>query len=198
MKKHIKLVIFCLSLSLMVISLSSCGKTNSEIQSDAEKAFLGIMDSYTSGDVDAIRSNSTIPNTLSGDAEITDIALSALSDMTYEIKSISVENSKNVSINADVTVKNSQKIMEKYIGSIVALVSSSEYQSKVDSMTHDEYIKIMNDELTKILTSDDIEMTTKNIDINLTYSNNSWKISNADLCNTLVGNTIDAISQIRQ
>lgn len=199
MKKIKHGLLILLTLSIIVITVSSCGsKSNDEAESEAQAAFSSAIEAFKSGDVEQIKSLSLSPDTISDDTELRSLILSSLNNITYDIKSATASDGKNVIINVDITMIDSSKVMEKYIENIVSLVSSPEYQSNLSSMSREEYQNIMNQELQKVLTNGEIPNVTKNIDVNMRFDNGSWKINGSELTDLLISNTIDAISQIRQ
>lgn len=197
-KKFLRIFSVCAVLFVLTAALSSCGKSNDEVKKESGEAFSAVIDAFKSGDAQQIKSYCLSPEALGEDTEIKSAVLSSLGNITYEIKEITVNDSKNVTVNADITMIDSSKVMEKYIENIVALVSSAEYQSKLSSMERDEYQKLMNDEFEKILNGGEIPTVTKNLDVNLRFDDGKWKLAGSELTDVLVTNTVNAVSQIRQ
>lgn len=191
-----------ISISAIVLSIAilmtSCSKSNSEIESEAKTAFDTIINAFKSGDSEQIKSLCITPDSLGEDTEIKSAILSSLKNIAYEIKNVTVNDRKNARINVDITIIDSSKIMEQYIENIVALVSSSEYQSKLATMEREEYQDIMNDEFEKVLNNGEIPTVTKNIDVDLRFDEGKWKLNGAALTDLLVTNTVNAVSQIKQ
>lgn len=199
MKRNFIRIISVAAITLsIVILMTSCGKSNSEIENEATTAFETIINAFKSGDSQQIKSLCITPDSLGEDTEIKSAILSSLKNITYEIKNVTVTDSKNASINVDITVIDSSKIMEQYIQNIIALVSSSEYQSKLSSMEREEYQDIMNNEFKKVLNSGEIPTITKNIDVDMRFDDGKWKLHGAALTDLLVTNTVNAVSQIKQ
>ncbi len=198
MKKIAKVLTIFLSLTFIVFSITSCGKTTEELEIEAQTAFSSVMEAFKSGDVEQIKSFCMSPDTISDDTEITSTILNSLKGITYDIKSTSADDRNNVTINAEITMIDSSKVMEKYIDNIVSLVSSPEYQSKLGTMSREDYQKIMIEEFEKALTNQDIPTVKKGVNVDMRYDNGTWKLNGSELTDLLITNTIDAINQIRQ
>lgn len=199
MKRLIHSFAILLTLSIIILTMSACGaKSNDEIKSEANAAFSSAMEAFKFGNVEEIKSFCISPDLVSDDTEIRSAILNSLSNITYDIKSSTVNDSKNVTVNADITMIDSSKVMEKYIENIVNLVSSSEYQNNLASMSREEYQSLMNQELEKVLSGGEVPNVTKNLNIEMRFDDGAWKINGSELTDLLITNTINAINQIRQ
>lgn len=198
MKKFTLILAVLLSMAVITLSMTACGKSDAEVQSEAEESFASVMEAFKNGDIETIKSYCMSPDTISDDTELRSAILSSLENVTYDIKSKSVNDNKNITVNAEITMIDSSKVMEKYIENIAALISSSDYQNKLDTITREEYQELMNNELKKALNNQDIPSVTKEVSVNMRYDNGVWKLNGSELTDLLITNTIDAISQIRQ
>lgn len=198
MKKLLRIISALTTIVVIGTCLVSCGKSDSEIQKEIEAAFTSVIEAFKSGDSESIKNFCISPDTLGDETEIKSAVLDSLGNISCTVNSVTVNDSKNVTINADITMIDTSKIMEEYINNIVALVSSAEYQSKLETMTREEYQSLMNDELKKVLSGDDIPTVTNNIDVTMRLDGNTWKLNGSELTDLLINNTVNAVNQIKQ
>lgn len=185
--------------AVLVLSafLVSCGADEDEIKAQVQQSFDAAMEAFKSGDVDSIKQycDSVAVN---DDTELRSVILSSLGNIEYSVNSITVNSGTSVTVNADITLIDASKVMQKYVENIAAMVSSSEYQSKLDTMTKEDYDKLMDDELSKVLSGGEIPNVTKTVSVQMKKEGDSWKVDGSDLPDLLVTNTLNAIKQIKQ
>ncbi len=177
--------------------LVSCGADENEIKTQVQQSFDAAMEAFKSGDVDSIKQycDSVVVN---DDTELRSVILSSLGNIEYSVNSITVNNGSSATVNADITMIDASKVMQKYVENIAAMVSSAEYQSKLDTMTKEDYDKLMDDELSKVLSGGEIPNVTKTVSVQMKKDGDSWKVDGSDLPDLLVTNTLNAIKQIKQ
>lgn len=200
MKKTIcKTLALIISLSMSILVLASCGSGSiEEAKTEINHQFPQIIDSFKSGNIDSINTYSINEVNIDDEDGLKTAILSSLSNIDYKINSVTPENGKNAVVNIDITMIDSSQVMEKYIQNIMTLVSSPEYQSLLSSLTKEDYAKMMDDELAKILASGELQTVTKTVDVNLQKSNDTWKLKDNSLADLLMNNTVNAINQIKQ
>ncbi len=193
MRKTLKLLAASAA-AVSLLTLASCGGGNSaESAQEAQQAFGAVMDGFKSGDTAAIEEYVD----LSADPELSAALAASLGNISYDIKSVSA-NGNTATVDVSVTSLDTSQVMQKYIESVAALVSSPDYQSKVGTMTKEEYDALMNEQLENILSSGEIGTVTTDETIEMSKEDGEWKLSDSALPDKLIGNTLSAIDQIKQ
>lgn len=182
---------------ILALTFTSCGTNDEEVKTQAEQAFAEAMEAFKAGDADKINEYCKYAN-ISDESELRSIILSSLKNVSYNINSVTANSSKSATIDVDITLIDASQVMSKYVENIVELVSSSEYQSKIDTMTKEDYDEMMNEELSEILQSGEIPNVTQNLSIIMVKEDGSWKVDGSELSQLLVTNTLDAITMIKQ
>lgn len=193
-----KTLALIISISISILILASCGSGSvEEAREEVNQEFPQIIEAFKSGDIETINANS-MNKVDFNDSGLETAVLSSLTNIEYKVNSVTPSGGKDAVVNVDITMIDSSKVMEKYIQNIASLVSSSEYQSMLPNLTKEDYEKIMDDELVKILASGEIPTVTKTIDVPMQKSKDSWKLKDNSLSDMLAGNTVNAIKQIKQ
>lgn len=148
-------------------------------QSSAEKSFESMMDAFKSRDENTISkyySFSAVTNyvdDVSG-KEYRDAVLSTLNKMDYRIVSAKQSNENAVIITADVTTVDFSEIIDNYIDGVKELVDSKEYRLKVQSMTTEEYKKIMAQKMVDAINKSDGKTVTEQVEVTMIKSGKEW------------------------
>lgn len=189
--KAIRLIAIALA-ALSVFALASCGN-EAEKAEEAKQALTDVMEGFKSGDEEIVGRYAD----LSSDPDLASLLTSSLENMSYEIKSVTVDGNK-AEVELSLTTVDSTQIMQKYIESVAAMVSGEDYQSRIDTMTKEEYDKLMDEQLENILTGGEVGTVTSDEKVSLTKENGEWKLGDSSLGDKLLGNTLSAIKQIKQ
>ncbi len=197
MKKIRNVVLVLLSVSVLALALSGCGGSAEEAEQEARQAFDSVMNAFVAGDVEKIKTYCD-SSAINQESELRSIILSSLGNVTYTVNSAEAQNSKKVTVNADINLIDASQVMQKYIESIAAMISSDEYQSKLPTMTKEEYQEMMDGKLAEILSSGEMPSVTKNLSVIMVKSGDGWKVEGSELPDLLVTNTLNAINQIKQ
>ena len=192
MKKTLKFLAVVMA-AVSVLALAACGGNDEEKVSQATQAFETVMDGLKSGDAAVIEEYVD----LGDDPELSAALAASLGNTDYEVKSVTVSGN-TATVNVSVTAIDSSQVMQKYIENVAALVSSPDYQSKVGTMTKEEYDALMNAQLISVLSSGEIPAVTTDETVELTKENGEWKLGDSSLPDKLIGNTLNAIKQIKQ
>ncbi len=192
MRKTLKFLAVVMA-AVSVLALAACGGNDEEKVSQATQAFGTVMDGFKSGDAAVIGEYVD----LGDDPELSAALTASLGNINFEVKSVQADGNK-ATVDASVTSLDTSQVMQKYIESVAALVSSPDYQSKVGTMTKEEYDALMNAQLINILSSGEIGTVTTDETIEMTKENGQWKLSDSSLPDKLIGNTLNAIKQIKQ
>ena len=192
MKKTLKFLAAVMA-AVSVLALAACGGNDEEKVSQATQDFETVMDGLKSGDAAVIEEYVD----LGDDPELSAALAASLENTAYEVKSVTVSGNK-ATVNVSVTAIDSSQVMQKYIENVAALVSSPDYQSKIGTMTKDEYDALMNAQLISVLSSGEIPAVTTDETVELTKENGEWKLGDSSLPDKLIGNTLNAIKQIKQ
>ncbi len=182
---------------ILALTFTSCGTNDDEVKAQAEQAFVETMEAFKAGDADKINEYCKYTN-ISDESELISIILSSLENVSYSINSVTVNSGKSATLDVDITLIDASQVMSKYVEKIVELVSSSEYQSKIDSMTKEDYDELMNEKLSEVLQNGEIPNVTQNLSIIMVKEDGSWKVDGSELSQLLVTNTLDAITMIKQ
>lgn len=196
-KKFFSCAALFLSLILIIGALTSCGGNTEEARQEAEQAFSETMEAFKSGDVEQIKKYCDSAE-INDNTDLRAAILSSLKNVTYDINSVTASSAKKAVVNADITLIDASQVMQKYIENIAAMVSSSEYQNNLATMTKEDYQKLMDDQLTNVLENGGVPNVTKTIDVNMKKDGGSWKVDGSALPELLVTNTLNAIEQIKQ
>ena len=177
MNKKIRIICIALSLLFTVLFFSSCdGGT-----ADAQKAFEEIMEAFKSGDdktIDEIYGFTEIASFVdktSGE-NLREAVISTLSEMDYQVNSAERISSTAVRLNVDIETVNFSEIVNSYIDKITELTGSREYQSRVSSMSDEEYEALMTGKMIEAITEADGEKITKTLEVIMTKSGSVWKL----------------------
>lgn len=192
MRKTLKILAVAMA-AVSVLVLASCGGNDEEKVQQATQAFETVMDGFKSGDTAVIEEYVD----LGDDPELGSALAASLGNIAYEVKSVTVSGN-TATVNASITSIDSSRLMQKYIENVAALVSSPDYQSKVGTMTKEEYDALMNAQLISILSSGEVGTVTTDETIEMTKEDGEWKLSGSSLPDKLIGNTLSAIKQIKQ
>lgn len=192
MKKSLKILAVVMA-AVSVLALAACGGNDEEKVQQATQEFETVMDGFKSGDAAVIGEYVD----LGGDPELSAALTASLGNIAFEVKSVQTDGNK-ATVDASVTSLDTSQIMQKYIENVAALVSSPDYQSKVGTMTKEEYDALMNAQLINILSSGEIGTVTTEETIEMTKEDGQWKLSDSSLPDKLIGNTLNAIKQIKQ
>ena len=192
MRKTLKLFA-ATAAAVSLLTLASCGGDSAQKAQEAQQAFGTVMDGFKNGDTAAIEEYVD----MSADPELSAALAASLGNISYEVKSVTADGNK-ATVDVSVTSLDTSQIMQKYIESVAALVSSPDYQSKIDTMTKEEYDALMNEQLEKILSSGEIGTVTSDETIEMTKEDGKWKLSDSALPDKLIGNTLSAIDQIKK
>ena len=192
MKKSLKFLAVVMA-AVSVLALAACGGNDEEKVQQATQAFETVMDGFKSGDTAVIEQYVD----LGDDPELGSALAASLGNIAYEVKSVTVSGN-TATVNASITSIDSSRLMQKYIENVAALVSSPDYQSKVGTMTKEEYDALMNAQLISILSSGEVGTVTTDETIEMTKEDGEWKLSGSSLPDKLIGNTLSAIKQIKQ
>ncbi len=192
MKKSLKFLAVVMA-AVSVLALAACGGNDEEKVQQATQEFETVMNGFKSGDAAVIGEYVD----LGGDPELSAALTASLGNITFEVKSVQTDGNK-ATVDASVTTIDSSQVMQKYIENVAALVSSPDYQGKVGTMTKEEYDALMNAQLISILSSGEIGTVTTDETIEMTKENGQWKLSDSSLPDKLIGNTLNAIKQIKQ
>lgn len=196
-KKFFSCAALFLSLILIIGALTSCGGNTEEARQEAEQAFSETMEAFKSGDVEQIKKYCDSAE-INDNTDLRAAILSSLKNVTYDINSVTASSAKKAVVNADITLIDASQVMQKYIENIAAMVSSSEYQNNLATMTKEDYQKLMDDQLTNVLENGGVPNVTKTIDVNMKKEGGTWKVDGSALPELLVTNTLNAIEQIKQ
>ncbi len=192
MRKTLKILAVAMA-AVSVLALAACGGNDEEKVQQATQAFETVMDGFKSGDTAVIEEYVD----LGDDPELGSALAASLGNIAYEVKSVTVSGN-TATVNASITSIDSSRLMQKYIENVAALVSSPDYQSKVGTMTKEEYDALMNAQLISILSSGEVGTVTTDETIEMTKEDGEWKLSGSSLPDKLIGNTLSAIKQIKQ
>lgn len=170
----------CISGVLVLLMLATaflCGC--SAMQSSPEKSFESMMEAFKNCDENTISryySFSAVTNyvdDISG-KEYRDAVLSTLSRMDYRIVSMEKSNENAVIITADVTTVDFSEIIDNYIDRVKELVDSKEYRLKVQSMTTEEYKKLMAQKMVDAISESNGETVTERVEVTMIKSGKEW------------------------
>ena len=192
MRKTLKILAVAMA-AVSVLALAACGGNDEEKVQQATQAFETVMDGFKSGDTAVIEEYVD----LGDDPELGSALAASLGNIAYEVKTVTVSGN-TATVNASITSIDSSRLMQKYIENVAALVSSPDYQSKVGTMTKEEYDALMNAQLISILSSGEVGTVTTDETIEMTKEDGEWKLSGSSLPDKLIGNTLSAIKQIKQ
>lgn len=196
-RKFFSCTALLLSLILIIGALTSCGGNTEEARQEAEQAFSETMEAFKSGNVEQIK-NYCDSVEINDNTDLRAAILSSLKNVTYDINSVTASSAKKAVVNADITLIDASQVMQKYIENIAVMVSSTEYQNNLATMTKEDYQKLMDDQLANVLENGGVPNVTKTIDVNMKKEGGSWKVDGSALPELLVTNTLNAIEQIKQ
>lgn len=197
MKKCIDYLKVFIVLTALTAALSSCTGNTEAAKQEAEQAFNTVMQAFVSGDAAAVNRN-CVSAGIDESSELTKIILSSLGNVTYTVRTVNAESGDRATVNADITMIDSSQVMQKYVESIVAMVSSAEYQQRLETMTRDDYQNLMDEQLRTVLSSGEIPNVTENVNVTMVKDGGEWKVEGQNLTGLLITNTLDAVSQIKQ
>ena len=192
MKKSLKFLAVVMA-AVSVLALAACGGNDEEKVQQATQDFETVMDGFKSGDAAVIGEYVD----LGDDPELSAALTASLSNITFEVKSVQADGNK-ATVDERMLETSVCRDMQKYIENVAALVSSPDYQSKIGTMTKDEYDALMNAQLISVLSSGEIPAVTTDETVELTKENGEWKLGDSSLPDKLIGNTLNAIKQIKQ
>ena len=194
MKKTVKFFGIMMAVIIAMTALTSCGKSDEESAKEMGVSFMNIMNAFKSGDVNMIENYTDL-----GDDEALISALAAsLANLDWKVNDTTINSGKSATLDVDVTMLDASQIMQKYITNVSTLVSSPDYQSKLASITKEEYDELMNAQLISVLESGEIPVITENVTVEMVKQNGEWQLTDSSLPDKLIGNTLSAIKQIKQ
>ena len=187
--------------TIMMFSLTGCG--NPEMA--AEKAFDTMMQAFQSGDLTEISayydleevSNFALPQASNRNELIASI-LDLLKQISYEVTSVEKSDNSSCRINVTVTTVDLSYVMDSYIDRIMNLVSSEEYQSKLSTMSQDEYQSMLAEQMIEILSQNDFPLHESELSLTMVNENGVWKAGQDkdDFFNSLFNNLPNAINSL--
>lgn len=190
-------IILCI---VVVISFVGC-KNKTESATDS---FGEIMEAFKSGKESEItkyyktENFEKLTNNDENLEKLLNATLNELSKMTYSVNSVTEVGNREVAISVDVTNINSAEVMQIYVSEVMAIVKSPEYQAKVNTMTQEEYKKIINDKMIEILSRDNIPMSTNTIAVKMIKSRGHYSIEdpNMEFFGAIFANLFKAMTEV--
>lgn len=172
-----KRLVCIIAVIAVALSFSACGGVAQEAQTE----FENMMDAFKTCDKAQIDEYYSFENLVSYiEAEegelLSNAILSTLSKMDYKVNSAEKINSNAVKLNVEITTVDFSVIMRNYIDKVMALVASSEYQSKIGQMDEKEYQSLMVAQMIASIEGCGDERTSKMIDVTMTKGTSGWTV----------------------
>lgn len=163
----------------MVFGLTGCRDT---IKNDAQDSLENILTAFKSGDreeIDKYYSFERITAYIDKQRgeEYKNILISTLSDMEYDIKSAEKISAETVKINISVDTVDFSAVIDDFITKMGEITDSSQYKSAVNTMTDEEYNRLVTDTMGECVRDNKDKKTSSNLDITMIKSADSgWII----------------------
>ena len=166
-------------IAIIMVLILSLGLVGCNTVEEATKSFDEMMTAFKSGEKEQIyeyynfEEESKIIDDMVSD-EFYSVVLSTLSKMDYKIKNTEKIDSSTVKFTIDLTTIDFSKVMDLYIGKIMEMVESSEYQANVGSMTKEEYQRRLTDKMVEMLESPDMTTMENQVVLTMNKINGTW------------------------
>lgn len=162
----------------MVFGLTGCRDT---VKNDAQDSLENILTAFRSGDreeIDKYYSFERITAYIDKQREeYKNILISTLSDMEYDIKSAEKISAETVKINISVDTVDFSAVIDDFITKMGEITDSSQYKSVVNTMTDEEYNRLVTDTMGECVRDNKDKKTSSNLDITMIKSADSgWII----------------------
>lgn len=197
--KRLKIIAVILIVVQLAAVLSGCLIS----QNSATEAFESMMDAFKACNENTISdyySFSAVTNYVddASGKEYRDAVLSTLGMMDYRVISSEVSNENAVIVTAEITTVDFAEIVDKYIDSVTELVNSKEYRLKVQSMTTEEYKKIMAEKMVDAISQSSGEKVTKQVNVTMIKSGKNWILGGEpeELLGVLFADISNAVSSL--
>lgn len=196
-----KTVLLILSLCISMFMFSGCINSDKAVFS----AFEDMMSDLGSGDKSKISQYYDFDNANIGlrasdenRENLINAVCGLLRQMSYSDYSLEKQNKSTYIITFKLTSANTSAITDAYVKKISGFVSTPEYQKKIANMSIDEYQNIMADQMTEILTYENISSFENEISLTMVKEDGKWvPASNNDaFFNTLFGNILNAAGSL--
>ena len=156
----------------MTFCFTGCRDT---AKNDAQSSLENILTAFKSGDREEIdkyysfdRITAYIDKQRGEDYKNT--LLSTLSDMEYDIKSAEKISAETVKINISVDTVDFSAVIDDFITKMGEITDSSQYKSTVNTMTDEEYNRLVTDTMGECIRDNKDKKTNNNLDITMIKS----------------------------
>lgn len=192
-----KIIVLFLSV-LLLFAIASCSskETPEEVVDNGLTAIINLdlitMQKYF--DSEDISEEDDIFGDGFEDQNIENVEL-LVKNLEFEIISSSIDDDEAI-VETKITNINMSIVMEEYITQAFILAMSSIGEEEVDE---DAMQKEMEELFTELLSEEDVEMITIDVDIKLNDVDGNWKIDlNDELINALFGGFMDVVEQLEE
>lgn len=190
MKKVLTLI---LALVCLTLPLSGCGGDKKETPKDAVTNALNAVKNLDKENISKYFGTESVFNEgkeQKEDEDSEEYAKLFVEKLKFKILSTDIDGEK-ATVKTEITNIDAMKALQKYLQEAFTEALNNAFQQK--ELTDEEAEKKSEEKYIEILKSDDIGMTTNNVDIKLTRNGDSWKIDlDEELQNAILGGLIKA------
>lgn len=190
----------CLLLAAILATAgTACGQ-----EKEARQALDAMMQAFQTGQEEQIGAYYDFDQVSSfiskeDEAELRAAILDTLKQMTYQVESSDKKSGTEVTFQLKITTLDFSEVMDRYIGKVIELVGSPEYQANVSAMSQEAYQKQLADQMTAVLREgDDIPKADKEVSVTMVKEGDVWKAGGDQqaFLNALFANLSQAVDSL--
>ncbi len=185
---------------VLLLCLTGCGADHG----DAETAFNTMMNTFKTGDVEAIKAyydfsqESKFVNSDVSD-EMVQMVFDTMKEMEYQVENVEVVDDNTVRISTVVTTLDFSQVINLYMEQLIFMVEGEEYQNSLSEMEQEDYQELIAEQMTEILSSEDIDTEEKTVTVTmLKQEDGTWVPGEEkqELCGVLFENLLESVNSL--